>query len=117
MTFKKPLIIAAESAGMLPPQYKKIAKQAHIIVGASAKSGIQGLVYRLAGYNPTAEEVIAAFKLYVQEEARKYEPEFPTRGRQLRRPLLKTFWKQGFSRSLLGAPSPLTPLSRSGAGS
>jgi len=70
-------IIAAESDGALPPQYKKIAKQAHIIVGASAKSGIQGLVYRLAGYNPTAEEVIAAFKLYVQEEARKYEPEFP----------------------------------------
>jgi hypothetical protein len=31
----------------------------------------------LAGYNPTAEEVIAAFKLYVQEEAKKYEPEFP----------------------------------------
>jgi hypothetical protein len=70
-------IIAAESAGTLPPNYKKIARQAHIIVGASAKSGIQGLVYRLAGYNPTAEEVITAFKLYVQEEARKYEPEFP----------------------------------------
>jgi hypothetical protein len=34
-------------------------------------------VYALAGYNPSAEEVIAAFKLYVQEEARKYEPEFP----------------------------------------
>ena len=32
---------------------------------------------RLAGYNPTAEEVIAAFKLYVQEEAREYEKEFP----------------------------------------
>ena len=25
----------------------------------------------------TAEEVIAAFKLYVQEEAKKYEPDFP----------------------------------------
>jgi hypothetical protein len=71
-------IIVAESAGDLPPHYAKIAKQAHIIVGASAKSGIQGLVYRLAGYNPTAEEVISAFKLYVQEEARKYEPEFPS---------------------------------------
>ena len=34
-------------------------------------------MYALAGYNPTAEEVIAAFKLYVQEEARKYEQEFP----------------------------------------
>jgi hypothetical protein len=70
-------IIAAESGGTLPPQHQKIARQAQIIVGASAKSGIQGLVYRLAGYNPTAEEVIAAFKMYVQEEARKYEREFP----------------------------------------
>lgn len=35
------------------------------------------MVYALAGYNPTADEVIAAFKLYVQEEAKKYEPEFP----------------------------------------
>lgn len=71
-------IIAAESGGKLTKQYARIARQAHVIVGASAKSGIQGLVYRLAGYNPTAEEVIAAFKLYVQEEARKYEPEFPS---------------------------------------
>ena len=31
----------------------------------------------MAGYNPTTEEVIAAFKLYVQAEARKYEQEFP----------------------------------------
>jgi len=31
----------------------------------------------LAGYNPTAEEVINAFKNYVQEEAKKYEKEFP----------------------------------------
>jgi hypothetical protein len=35
-------------------------------------------VYALAGYSPTTEEVIAAFKVYVQEEARKYEPEFPS---------------------------------------
>ncbi len=34
-------------------------------------------MYALAGYNPTAEEVITAFKAYIQEEARKYEPEFP----------------------------------------
>ncbi|SRR5258707_929569 len=70
-------IIAAESKGELPKRYNKIARQAHIIVGASARSGIKGLVYALAGYNPTTEEVIAAFKLYVQEEAKKYEPEFP----------------------------------------
>ena len=70
-------VIAAESQGKLSGRYDNIAKQAHIIVGASAKAGIKQLVYALAGYNPTAEEVIAAFKLYVQEEAKKYEPEFP----------------------------------------
>lgn len=70
-------IIDAESNGKLRERHTNIAKQAHIIVGASAKAGIKGLVYALAGYNPAAEEVIAAFKLYVQEEARKYEPEFP----------------------------------------
>ncbi len=54
-----------------------MTEQAQIIVSASAKNGIRQLVYALAGYNPTAEEVITAFKLYVQEEAKKYEPEFP----------------------------------------
>jgi hypothetical protein len=29
-------IIAAEAAGTLPPQYARIARQSHIIVGASA---------------------------------------------------------------------------------
>ena len=70
-------IITAESEGKLQARHNKIAKQAHIIVGASAKAGIRGLVYALAGYDPTTEEVIAAFKLYVLEEAKKYEPEFP----------------------------------------
>jgi P63C domain len=70
-------IITIESEGNLYNRHKRIAAQAHIILGASAKAGIRQLVYALAGYNPTAEEVIAAFKLYVQEEARKYEQEFP----------------------------------------
>src|SRR6185437_17005989 len=52
-------------------------EQAQIIIGPSAKNGIRQLVYALAGYNPTTDEVIAAFKLYVQEEAKKYEQEFP----------------------------------------
>jgi len=68
-------IIKAEK--QLGKRYANVARQAHLIVGASAKSGIRNLVYSLAGYNPTAEEVIAAFKAYVLEEARKYEPEFP----------------------------------------
>jgi hypothetical protein len=71
-------VITTESEGKLSGErYANIARQAHIIVGASAKAGIKQLVYALAGYNPTTEEVIAAFKLYVREEAKKYEPEFP----------------------------------------
>jgi P63C domain len=53
-----------------------VAKQAQIILNASAKAGIEGLVYALAGYDRTKEEVIAAYKLYVIEEAREYEREF-----------------------------------------
>ena len=68
-------IVAVEDK--LGDRYAAVIKQAHLIVGASAKLGIRGLVYALAGYNPTTEEVIAAFKLYVLEEAKKYEPEFP----------------------------------------
>jgi hypothetical protein len=69
-------IIASEEK--LGPRYAAVAKQAHLIVGASARLGIRDLVYALAGYNPSTEEVIAAFKLYVLEEAKKYEPEFPS---------------------------------------
>ncbi|SEA74256.1 P63C domain-containing protein [Nitrosospira multiformis] len=70
-------IINAQENGKLLSSQANIARQAQIIVSASAKAGIQGLVYALAGYDRTKEEVIAAFKLYVQEEARKYEKEFP----------------------------------------
>ncbi len=58
-------------------RYENIIKQANVILGASAKSGITNVVYALAGYSPSTAEVIAAFKLYVLEEAKKYEPEFP----------------------------------------
>jgi hypothetical protein len=70
-------ITRAEADGKILASQKNIAKQAHIIVNASAKAGIKGLVYALAGYSPAVEEVIAAFKLYVREEAKKYESEFP----------------------------------------
>lgn len=53
-----------------------ITKQAQIVLNASAKAGIEGLVYALAGYDRTKEEIIGAYKLYVQEEAREYEREF-----------------------------------------
>lgn len=71
-------IIAARKDGKLSGQrYDRMVAQAHTVVSASAKGGIKGLVYALAGYNPTAQEVIDAFKAYVQEEAKKYEREFP----------------------------------------
>ena len=70
-------IVSAEADGKLLASQKHIAKQAHIILNASAKAGIKGLVYALAGYDATKEEVIAAFKFYVREEARDYEKEFP----------------------------------------
>ena len=70
-------IMAANAAGKLKSHQAKVAAQAGIVAGAAAKSGIKGLVYALAGYSPTTEEVITAFKLYVKEEARKYEQEFP----------------------------------------
>src|SRR3989338_4786686 len=69
-------IIKAESNGKLLKSQARSANQAHIILGASAEAGIQGLVYALAGYDRTREEVIAAYKMYVMEEAREYEREF-----------------------------------------
>ncbi len=70
-------ILKAERDGKLQKQQAHLAIQAQVIVNASAKAGIKGLAYALAGYDPTREEVIAAFKLYVREEARDYEREFP----------------------------------------
>lgn len=54
-----------------------VVAQAGVILGASAKAGIRGLVYALAGFDQTREEVIQAFRTFVQAEAKKYEKEFP----------------------------------------
>ena len=70
-------IIAAEADGKLHSSQANLAMQAHVILGASAKAGIKGLVYALSGFDVTKEEIVAAFKAFVQEEARKYEQEFP----------------------------------------
>jgi hypothetical protein len=68
-------VVSAEAAG--EKVNPAVIRQAHIILSASAKAGIKGLVYALAGYDPSREEVIEAFKYYVREEAREYEREFP----------------------------------------
>jgi hypothetical protein len=70
-------IVAADSDGNLTKNQEGLARQAHVILNASAKAGIKGLVYALSGYDATKEEIITAFKLYVREEAREYEKEFP----------------------------------------
>jgi hypothetical protein len=70
-------ILDAETAKTLSPNQFHLARQARVILNASAKAGIKGLVYALAGYDVTREETIQAFKLFVREEAREYEKEFP----------------------------------------
>jgi len=70
-------IVSAEADGKLVAAQAGIARQAHVILNASAKAGIKGLVYALSGYDATREEVVAAFKMFVREEAREYEREFP----------------------------------------
>ena len=70
-------IANANAKGLLGKRYEAVVKQAAIISGASSSSGITGLVYALAGYRPEVEEVILAFKAFVQDEAKKYEAEFP----------------------------------------
>lgn len=70
-------IVKAEAEGVLLASQANIAKQAHVILNASAKAGIQGLVYALSGYDRTKDEIITAFKFFVKEEAREYEKEFP----------------------------------------
>lgn len=69
-------ISKAKADGKLLSTQEGISNQARIIIDASAKAGIQGLVYALAGYDRTKEEVIQAYKRYVAEEAREYEREF-----------------------------------------
>jgi hypothetical protein len=71
-------ILSAEAAGDLTKNQANLIKQARVLLNASAKSGIQNLVYALAGYRPEAEEVIQAFRAFVQAEAKKYEAEFPS---------------------------------------
>ena len=69
-------LVAASARGELLKSHANIVAQANVILGASAKAGIQGLVYALAGYDRTREEIIEAYKMYVREEAREYEREF-----------------------------------------
>ena len=71
------VIEASRDGKLKAARYKRMVQQAHVIDAAAAKLGIKNLVYALAGYSPTRDEVIQAFKLYVTEEAKKYESEFP----------------------------------------
>lgn len=69
-------LVLAQSRGELLTSHAKIVAQANVILAASAKAGIQGLVYALAGFDRTREEIIEAYKMYVRNEAREYEREF-----------------------------------------
>lgn len=69
-------LVMANAKGELLKSQANIVAQANVILAASAKAGIQGLVYALAGYDRTKEDVIEAYKMYVKDEAREYEREF-----------------------------------------
>lgn len=69
-------LVQAQARSELLKSHANIVAQANVILAASAKAGIQGLVYALAGYDRTREEVIEAYKMYVRAEAREYEREF-----------------------------------------
>jgi general stress protein YciG len=71
------VVAAANAAGVLQERHKNLVKQASVILAASANHGITQLVYTLAGYDQTRAEKIAAFKRFVEAEAREYEKEFP----------------------------------------
>jgi hypothetical protein len=71
------IIVDIEKDGRLLKSQVNFAIQAHIILSASAKAGIRGLVYALSGYDATRQEIIESFKFYIRQEARDYEKEFP----------------------------------------
>lgn len=73
-------LAADRIAGDLREAQENFARQAAIVISVSAKAGIQGLVYAVAGYDRAKEEVLAAYKMYVAAEARKYEREFSALG-------------------------------------
>ncbi|MFN6817201.1 P63C domain-containing protein [Proteus mirabilis] len=70
-------LIEAREAGSLPTARLGAANASQKLINASAKSGITGVAYALAGYRPEVQEVIDAFKAFVREEAMQYEKEFP----------------------------------------
>lgn len=70
-------ILKAEEEKALKANQKHVATQARVLLGASAKSGIQELVYKLSGFDSSKEQFIQAFKQFVNDEAKKYEKEFP----------------------------------------
>ena len=67
----------AEIEGAFKTSQHEIAKHASVITTACAKSGIRELVYKIVGMNSTKEQFLIAFKRFVQEEAKRYESEFP----------------------------------------
>lgn len=70
-------ILKADEEKALKSNQKHVAVQARVLLSASAKSGIQELVYKLSGFDSSKEQFIQAFKQFVNDEAKKYEKEFP----------------------------------------
>jgi hypothetical protein len=54
-------LIEAKEASALPSSRLRSAEVAQRLINASAKSGIKGVAYALAGYQPEVQEVICCF--------------------------------------------------------
>jgi hypothetical protein len=70
-------IIKANEDGKLTKNQQHLIRAATIITGACAKLGIQELIYKVVGLDSTKEQFLIAFRRFVQEEAKRYESEFP----------------------------------------
>ncbi|MCL2445411.1 MAG: P63C domain-containing protein [Oscillospiraceae bacterium] len=73
----KAILSAHASKELDEIRYANVIAQAQVLLNASAKLGIKGLVYAITGYDATREQVIRSFKMFVANEAKEYEKEFP----------------------------------------
>lgn len=69
----------AAKEGKLHPSQEFLAKQAEMIIIASARLGLAALIDEATGYvkDKNKEEYRELYKEYIREQAREYEKEFP----------------------------------------
>jgi hypothetical protein len=71
--------LRARDAGVLLPNQFHLAERAELIIRASAKTGIDGLIDEATGYQEIreADALQVKFKTYLSEELREWTRTFP----------------------------------------